>query len=95
MLVRNLQTIPFRIYRTVITEKYSMTEGSDQVTLSGLRNRAGLTRRQVSMELGVTEKTIYVWETSDNAPRMTVSQVRRLLEILNCSIEELEAATKR
>ena len=87
--------IPIRIYRTVITKKYSMTEGSDQVTLSDLRSRAGLTRRQVSIELGVTEKTIYVWETGDNAPKMTITQVRRLLEILNCTIEELEAATKR
>ena len=72
-----------------------MTEESNQVTLIKLRNRAGLTRRQVALELGVTEKTIYVWETSANPPRMTVAQVQRLMEILNCSIKELVEGTEK
>ncbi|EDX73945.1 helix-turn-helix transcriptional regulator [Coleofasciculus chthonoplastes] len=71
-----------------------MTEASNQVTLMELRNRAGLTRRQVAMELGVTEKTIYVWETSSNPPRLTVAQVQRLIEMLNCSMAELVEATE-
>ncbi|NEP01150.1 MAG: helix-turn-helix transcriptional regulator [Symploca sp. SIO2E9] len=71
-----------------------MTEESNQVTLMKLRNRAGLTRRKVANELGVTEKTIYMWETSSNPPRMTVVQVQRLLEILDCSIEKLAEATE-
>ncbi|MEW6495640.1 MAG: helix-turn-helix transcriptional regulator [Cyanobacteriota bacterium] len=72
-----------------------MTEESNQVTLTKLRNRAGLTRRQVAAELDVTEKTIYVWETSPNTPRLTVAQVQRLMEILNCSMEELVEATEK
>lgn len=71
-----------------------MTAESNQVTLMKLRNRAGLTRRKVANELGVTEKTIYMWETSSNPPRMTVVQVQRLLEILDCSIEKLAEATE-
>ena len=71
-----------------------MTKASNQVTLMELRNRAGLTRRQVAMELGVTEKTIYVWETSSNPPRLTVAQVQRLIEMLNCSMAELVEATE-
>jgi len=71
-----------------------MTGASNQVTLMELRNRAGLTRRQVAMELGVTEKTIYVWETSSNPPRLTVAQVQRLIEMLNCSMAELVEATE-
>jgi DNA-binding XRE family transcriptional regulator len=46
------------------------------------------------MELGVTEKTIYVWETSSNPPRLTVAQVQRLIEMLNCSMAELVEATE-
>ena len=38
-----------------------------------LRNCAGLTRRQVSLELGVTEKTIYMWETSANSQTQYMS----------------------
>ena len=86
--------ILFYLYQTVITVQYRMTEESNQVTLAKLRNRAGLTRRQVAVELEVTEKTIYVWETSSNPPRLTVAQVQRLMEILNCSIEELVEATE-
>jgi len=71
-----------------------MTKANNQVTLMELRNRAGLTRRQVAMELGVTEKTIYVWETSSNPPRLTVAQVQRLIEMLNCSMAELVEATE-
>ncbi|MGB7440731.1 MAG: helix-turn-helix transcriptional regulator [Coleofasciculaceae cyanobacterium] len=71
-----------------------MTEEGNQVTLMKLRTRAGLTRRQVALELGVTEKTIYVWETSSNPPRLTVAQVQRLIEILNCSMEELVEGTE-
>jgi DNA-binding XRE family transcriptional regulator len=59
-----------------------------------LRERAGLTRRQVATDLGVTEKTIYVWETSKNPPRLTAALVQRMMEILNCSMEELVEATE-
>lgn len=82
------------LYDSVYTKKYRMFEESNQVTLVKLRNRAGLTRRQVAAELEVTEKTIYVWETSSNPPRLTVAQVQRLMGILNCSIEELVEATE-
>ena len=39
--------------------------------------------------LGITEKTIHVWETSDNPPKMTVIQVQKLLEIIGCTLDEL------
>jgi len=70
-----------------------MSDQSQQVTLMDLRTRAGLTRREVANALGITEKTIYVWETSDNSPKMTVSQVQKLLEILGCTLDELATAT--
>ena len=88
-------TIPFFLYRTVITEQYSMSDQSQQATLMELRTRAGLTRREVANALGITEKTIYVWETSDNPPKMTVFQVQKLLEILGCTLDELAIATNK
>ncbi len=78
----------------VVTEQYRIKAGSDRVTLMALRERAGLTRRQVATDLGVTEKTIYVWETSKNPPRLTAALVQRMMEILNCSMEELVEATE-
>ncbi|MBT9317089.1 helix-turn-helix transcriptional regulator [Leptothoe spongobia] len=72
-----------------------MASQDQQNTLMDLRTRAGLTRREVANALGVTEKTIYVWEKSANSPKMTVAQVRQLLEILGCTLDELVvAATK-
>ncbi|MBE9111797.1 helix-turn-helix transcriptional regulator [Nodosilinea sp. LEGE 07298] len=72
-----------------------MSDQSQQARLMDLRTRAGLTRREVANALGVTEKTIYVWETSVNVPKMTVSQVQKLLEILGCTLDELAIATKK
>ncbi|NJL47729.1 MAG: helix-turn-helix transcriptional regulator [Leptolyngbyaceae cyanobacterium SM2_5_2] len=72
-----------------------MANQNQQVTLMDLRTRAGLTRRQVANALGITEKTIYVWETSNNPPKMTVSQVQKLLEILTCTLDELAMATRK
>jgi hypothetical protein len=45
--------------------------------------------------LGITEKTIHVWETSDNPPKMTVTQVQKLLEIIGCTLDELAIATMK
>jgi DNA-binding XRE family transcriptional regulator len=72
-----------------------MSDQSQQATLMDLRTRAGLTRREVANALGITEKTIYVWETSGNPPKMTVSQVQKLLEILGCTLDELAISTRK
>ena len=72
-----------------------MVGQGQQDTLMDLRTRAGLTRREVANALGVTEKTIYVWETSANSPKMTVAQVQQMLEIFSCTLDALVvAATK-
>ena len=72
-----------------------MPDQNQQVTLMGLRTRAGLTRREVATALGVTEKTIYVWETSENKPKMTVAQVQLLLQLFDCSLDDLVTATEK
>lgn len=72
-----------------------MSEQSQQATLIDLRTRAGLTRREVANALEITEKTIYVWETSEKPPKMTVSQVQKLLGILGCTLDELAIATSK
>lgn len=72
-----------------------MVGQEQQDTLMDLRSRAKLTRREVANVLGVTEKTIYVWETSANSPKMTVAQVQQLMEILGCTLDELVAAATK
>lgn len=72
-----------------------MSDQSQQVTLMDLRTQAGLTRREVANALGVTEKTIYVWETSEKPPKMTVAQVQQFMAVLGCSLEQLAIATMK
>ena len=72
-----------------------MSDSIQPVTLMDLRTQAGLTRREVANTLGVTEKTIYVWETSENSPKMTVVQVQQFMAVLGCSLEQLAIATTK
>lgn len=60
-----------------------------------LRERAGLTRRQLANAVGVTEKTIYVWESSDKEPKMTPSQIESYITAVGCSFEEFTRSIKR
>lgn len=66
---------------------------SDRLTLAKLRQRAGFTQRQLANELGITIKTISVWERGVVEPRLTFAETERLMEVLQCSFEELVEAT--
>jgi transcriptional regulator with XRE-family HTH domain len=72
-----------------------MTVGDNQLTLKGLRERAGLTQRQVADALGVTATTVGSWERGEKEPRPSFLQVKQLIEILNCSLDELVEATSQ
>ena len=72
-----------------------MLARSEQSTMLELRKRVNLTRRQVAIAIGVTEKTIYIWETTPIEPKMTVLQVKLLMDLLQCSLEELIEATRK
>ena len=57
--------------------------------LERLRIKAGVTQLQVAEALGVYLETVRNWEAGLAEPQLTVSQMRNLLEILQCSWEEL------
>ena len=72
-----------------------MEENTDnEPTLMNLRERAGLTRRQLATAVGVTEKTIYVWENSDKEPKMTPSQIEAYISTVGCSFEDFVRAVR-
>ncbi|NET87069.1 MAG: helix-turn-helix transcriptional regulator [Kamptonema sp. SIO1D9] len=53
-----------------------------------LRERAGITQRQLSIEVGVTENTIQNWEKG----RAVLEQIKRLIrlcKVLDCKLEDL------
>ncbi len=72
-----------------------MFEEKDQLTLAKLRKRAGLTQRQVADGLGITNKTVSEWERGIGEPHLTISETKRLMDILQCTFEELLEATSQ
>ncbi len=59
-----------------------------------LRRRLNLTQREVAQAIGVTDQTVSNWETGVYKPRLTPKQTRALCVILNCTLDELVAATE-
>lgn len=54
-----------------------------------LRERAGLTQRQVAEALGKTDQTVSNWENGVRAPRLTPRETLALCRVLKCTLEEL------
>jgi len=54
-----------------------------------LRQRVGLTQRQVADALGKTDQTVSNWENGVRAPRLTPRETLTLCRVLKCTLEEL------
>ncbi|GET44293.1 helix-turn-helix transcriptional regulator [Microseira wollei] len=67
----------------------------EQLTLVKLRERAGLTQRELAAALDVTITTVSAWENQRHEPRLTFAQTKLLTEILGCSLDELVEATQK
>ena len=72
-----------------------MTTGDEKITLAKLRQRASLTQRRLADELGVTVGTVSDWERGVKEPRPSFLQVKILIELLNCTLDELVEATRK
>lgn len=53
-----------------------------------LRKRVGLSQRQVAQAIDVQTQTVGRWEQGAS-PRLTPSQTKKLLEVFECSLDEL------
>lgn len=60
-----------------------------QPTPVNLRKRAGLTQRQIARALDVRESTISEWERGISVPHLPLSKVKQMLEVYQCSLDEL------
>jgi transcriptional regulator with XRE-family HTH domain len=72
-----------------------MKANDNQLTLAKLRERAGLTQRQLAEALGVTTTTISSWERGLKEPRPNFAQVKQIIEALQCTLDELVEATSK
>lgn len=57
--------------------------------LAKLRRDLNLTQRQIAEVLGVTVETINNWEVGLSEPKLTIRQVKSLLGVLQCSLDDL------
>ncbi|MGF1488178.1 MAG: helix-turn-helix transcriptional regulator [Prochloraceae cyanobacterium] len=53
------------------------------------RRKLGLTQKEIAAELGVTTQTISNWETSRAIPTLTIGQIKRLCQMLECNLEDI------
>lgn len=59
-----------------------------------LRQRAGLRAEDVAVKLGIAMSTVRNWEQGRTIPKMRVDQFALLCQLYQCSIEELNQATR-
>ncbi len=69
---------------------YNMTNRQeDQLTPVKLRQRIGLTQRQVAQALDIRQSTVSDWERGISIPNLPPSKIKLMLEIYQCSLDEL------
>ena len=72
-----------------------MAGENDELTLMKLRQRTGLTQQELADAIGVTQKTISVWEKGSVEPKLTFEQTKQMMDLLNCTLDELIIAIKQ
>ena len=63
--------------------------------MAALRRKAQLTQRQLAEILDVTIKTVSAWERGEHEPRLTLTQTTKLMEVFQCSLDELILVTHK
>jgi DNA-binding transcriptional regulator YiaG len=62
------------------------------VTPMRLREVAGLTKIQLAVELGLSVRTINDWEQNRSQPKLVPSQLKQMMSVYQCTLDELIAA---
>ena len=62
------------------------------ITPIHLREVAGLTKIQLAIELGLSVRTINDWEQKRSQPKLIPSQLKQMMSVYQCTLDELIAA---
>jgi DNA-binding XRE family transcriptional regulator len=71
-----------------------MLESDARLTLVKLRQKVGLTQQELADAIGVTQKTISIWEKGNVEPKLSLRQTQILMDVLDCTFTELLEATQ-
>jgi DNA-binding transcriptional regulator YiaG len=80
------QTQSLQQFRRVTSHNYS------SVTPIGLREVAGLTKIQLAAQLGLSVRVINDWEQKRSQPKLVPSQLKQMMSVYQCTLDELIAA---
>ena len=62
------------------------------ITPIALRAGAGLTKIQLAAQLGLSVRTINDWEENRSQPKLVPSQLKQMMSVYQCTLDELIAA---
>lgn len=62
------------------------------MNMKDLRLRAGKKPEEIAVELGVAVSTVHNWDQLRTVPRMTAKGFQKLMQVYQCSFEELAEA---
>jgi DNA-binding transcriptional regulator YiaG len=71
---------------------HSTSSSYSSVTPMHLREGAGLTKIQLAIALGLSVRTINDWEQKRSQPRLVPSQLKQMMSVYQCTLDELIAA---
>lgn len=71
--------------------KYNMSKLEEDEGLNPvkLRQRVGLTQRQVAQQLDVRQSTVSDWERGVSTPNLPPSKIKRMMEVYECTLDDL------
>lgn len=64
-------------------------ESGKRLTPADLRQRTGLTQVNFAISIGKSPSTIAKWEARTSLPRGTPSEIKRLCQAYQCTLDEL------
>jgi len=72
--------------------RFATSHGYRAITPIHLREVAGLTKLQLAIELGLSVRTINDWEHKRTQPKLVPSQLKQMMSVYQCTLDELIAA---
>ncbi len=66
-----------------------ISQGSRRIAPVCLRENAGLTKAQLAAELGLNIRTINDWEENRSQPKLVPSQLKQMMSVYQCTLDEL------
>lgn len=93
-LLESIELTLIEFFQPKLNRPIPTKDRKPNTALVKLRLNNGLTQKQVASFVGVTVQSVSNWETGLTEPLLTIPQTLALCRVLQCSLEELDAAMR-